>query len=149
MKNLLLCGLLAGGVATAEPLSHSNNTGLAPSNCHGCNPSWIEAVGLLFPDVALVLGSGDSDFEFSLDCDPSSVAQNHFAMFWALLSLAFQQHEAGCWAAYDDTVAVCMARSAVCGTQGEEIWAGVGQDSWEGQCIAAAAYEREFCKDGF
>lgn len=147
MKNLLSCTLLVGGVATAEPLDHSNNTG--PSPGHGNNPdeiAWIEAVGLLFPDVALVLGSGDSDFELSLDCDPISVAENHFALFWAHLSPYLQEHEAGCWMAFDETVAVCMSRSAFCGSQGEPIWAGISHDSWENQCISAATYERELCE---
>ncbi len=149
MKNALLCLVLIGGVATAEPLQHSNNTGLQPPNCHGCNPSWMEAVGLLFPDVALVLGSADWGMELSIDCNPASVAQNHFAMYWALLPLFLHGHEAGCWVAFDWTVEVCMSRSAYCGSYGDEIWAGVSQNSWESQCIAAAVYERELCKDEF
>ncbi len=142
MKNALLCLVLIGGVATAEPLSHSNNTGI---NCHGCNPDWMDALGLLFPDVALVLGSADWGMELSIDCDPASVAQNHFAMFWAHLSWQLQQHEAGCWVAYGYTRDVCMSRSAYCGTGGGEVWAGVSQYQWQSECIAAAAYERELC----
>ena len=133
-------------------VAHSNNTQpiFFLEDEHGNNPSeWIEAVGLLFPDVALVLGSGDSDFELSLDCNPASVAQNHFAMFWAHLSLPLQQHEAGCWVAFDYTVNVCMARSAFCGSGGDEIWAGLSSRSWEAECISFAEYERDICEANF
>ena len=140
-------------LACALAFGHSNNT-TQPifflEDEHGNNPeSWMDAVGLLFPDVALVLGSGDSDFEFSLDCNPSSVAQNHFAMFWAHLPLHLQQHEAGCWVAFDYTVDVCMARSAFCGSGGDEIWAGLSSNSWESECIAFAEYERDICEANF
>ncbi len=138
-----------GIVLVSNLCAHSNNT--VGVNCHGCNPdiAWIEAVGLLFPDVALVLGSGDSDFELSLDCNPASVAQNHFAMFWAHLPLPTQQHEAGCWVAFDYTVDVCMARSAFCGSGGEDIWVGMSSNSWESECIAFAEYERDLCEANF
>ncbi len=147
MKITDLLIVLALCVAPCLIYAHSNNTDPVG---HGNNPeSWMEAVGLLFPDVALVLGSGDSDFEFSLDCNPASVAQNHFAMFWAHLSLPMQQHEAGCWVAFDYTVDVCMARSGFCGSGGDEIWAGLSSGSWEAECIAFAAYERDICEANF
>ena len=142
MKNLLLCTLLVGGVASAEPLAHSNDTGL---QCHGCNPDWIDAVGLLFPDVAFVLGSGDFNFELSLECDPQSVGQNLFAMEYA--HLPYQPHEAGCWVAFDYAADGCASRSAYCGSGGGTIQAGMSADAWESECVAAAAYEREVCID--
>ena len=155
MKNALLCLVLIGGVATAEPLSHSNNTSPISFvlNCHGCNPGeWVAALGLLFPDVAYVMGSDLIGMQVSLDCNPASVAQNHFAMFWAHLSWQLQQHEAGCWWAYDETLEVCAARADFCGSGGGEIWAGVDSvgmpgtaGSWYQECADAAQYERELC----
>ena len=145
MKALIvLAGIYMVGISFAATI-HSNNT-TDPFE-HGNNPTWIEAVGLLFPDVAFVLGSGDSDFELSIDCNPVTVGQNHFNMVYAHLSLYLQQHEAGCWVAFDETADECASRGAFCGSGGGTIQAGMSPDPWVSQCVQAAAYERELCID--
>ena len=120
MKTTLLCSLVVAGTALGGDIQDDD---------------WIFAVGTLFPDTANVLVS-EFGFEVSLDCDPVSVAQNHFWFEWYLLPPPLQQHEAGCWFAYDFAVEVCMRRAAIC-TPPEEMYAGVGE-GWLQECVGTA-----------
>jgi len=114
---------------------HSNNT--------KTDDSWILAVGVLFPDVASVLVN-DLGFEVSLDCNPVSVAENHFWFEFYHLSPYLQQLEAGCWFAYDAAEAECAYRTNVCAPS-EEPYAATGGPggTWYQTCVETARDVRD------
>ena len=118
---------------------HSNNTRDVADD------SWILAVSTLFPDVANILVN-DMGFEVGLDCNPNSVAQNHFWMEFYHLPLYLQQFEAACWLAYDGARAACAARSGMCTPPGEDYAAFGNPDyvgTWEQACTDAARDVRD------